>query len=51
MIKISKGKTPKASNQNKPSPTVAGALAPVSNLQTLAKAFAPGVEMRAAKDL
>ena len=51
MIKISKGKTPKASNQNKPSPTVAGALAPVSNLQTLAKAFAPVVEMRAAKDL
>lgn len=52
MIKISNGKTPKASNQNEPGPTAAtGALPAVNNLQALTKAFAPMVEMRAAKDL
>ena len=52
MIKISKGKTPKASNQNEPVPTAAtGAFTAADKLQTLTQAFAPVVEMRAAKDL
>ena len=52
MIKISKGKTPKASNQNQPVPTAAtGAFPAADKLQTLTQAFAPVVEMRAAKDL
>ena len=52
MIEISKGKTPKAANQNEPDPTAVNvALPAVNNLQALAKAFAPVVEMRATEDL
>lgn len=52
MLMTSKGKTPKASNQNEPDPTaVTGALPAANKLLTLTTAFAPVVEMRAAKDL
>ena len=51
MSKITKSKTPKASNQNEPGQlTVAGPVATTNNLRMLAKAFAPVVEMRATKD-
>jgi len=52
MNKIFKGNAPQASNQNKPAPiAVPGAYPTADKLQTLTKAFAPVVEMRAAKDL
>ena len=51
MIKISKGKTPKPANQNHPATAITGGPPTVDKLQTLAQAFAPVVEMRAAKDL
>ena len=52
MIKIAKGKTPKASNTHEPGqPAAGGTSAGAEDLRALAKAFAPVVEMRAVADL
>lgn len=52
MSMITKGQTPKASNQNVPNrPIVTGELPMTNPLWMLAKAFTPVVEMRAIKDL
>ena len=52
MVKITNGKAPKASNQNELGQlTVAGTVPTINNLRALAKAFAPVVELRTAKDL
>jgi hypothetical protein len=52
MLKITKGKKPKASNQNEPDQlAVAGTVAETNNLRTLTKAFAPVVVMRILEEL
>jgi hypothetical protein len=52
MTKFTNGKTPKASNQNEPDQlAIAGALPATDDFRTLAKTFAPVIELRAIKDL
>jgi hypothetical protein len=52
MVKITKGKTPKPSNENEPGLlAIVGAASAPNNLKALAKAFAPVTELRAVKDL
>jgi ParB-like nuclease domain len=52
LVKITKGKTPKPSNENEPGPlAIVGAASAPNNLKALAKAFAPVIELRAVKDL
>lgn len=52
MIRITKGKTPNAANQNEVGPlAIAGVGNTPNNLKALAKAFAPVIELRDVKDL